>query len=70
MNDERRPCRRRPTQHRLQTNTRPPRCVTCGAFLSARCVLCRGVPDPAVTIEQIARGCAQVDRATRSRQEQ
>jgi hypothetical protein len=55
---------------RLNPNIRPRRCLTCGAFLSPLCEICRGVPYPDVTIEQIARGCAQVDRATRSRQGQ
>jgi hypothetical protein len=55
---------------RLKPNTRPRRCVTCGAFTSRLCELCRGVPDPGVTIEQIARGVSQVHRAVSRRREQ
>ena len=49
---------------RLHPNSRPRRCVTCGAFLSARCELCRGEPNSDVSIEQIARALNAVDRAT------
>jgi hypothetical protein len=69
VNDERRPGRRRSQITRLQPNKRPRRCVTCGAFLSARCELCRGVPDQEVSIEDLARGVAAVDRATRIRED-
>jgi hypothetical protein len=43
----------------------PSLCVVCGGHVSRFCTLCLGEPDPAVTVEQIARGVAQVDRAVR-----
>ncbi len=52
---------------RLHPNSRPRRCVTCGAFLSPLCELCRGVPYSKVSIEEIVRGMNTVDRATRER---
>ena len=41
------------------------RCTVCDGRVSTRCVLCRGNPAQAVTVEQLARAVAQVDRATR-----
>jgi hypothetical protein len=41
-------------------------CAACEAFVSPRCVICRGAPDPGVSLEQLARGVAQVDRAVSS----
>ncbi len=41
-----------------------PRCGCCGGRLTRSCTICAGWPDPGVSIETIARGVAQVDRAT------
>jgi hypothetical protein len=43
------------------------RCPTCCGWISRQCLLCRGTPDPIVSIEEIARGQAAVDRAVRRR---
>jgi hypothetical protein len=47
---------------------RPPigsKCTTCGSWVTRRCTICRGEPDEDVSIETVARGCAQVHRAVR-----
>jgi hypothetical protein len=41
------------------------RCEVCGRHISHYCVLCLGTPDAGLSIEQLARGVTQVDRATR-----
>jgi hypothetical protein len=70
VNNERRPGRRRSRIARIKPTKRSPRCWTCGGFVSSLCELCRGAPDPGVTIEEIVRGQNAVDRATRGRREQ
>jgi hypothetical protein len=42
-----------------------PRCSACGAYVSPYCTICLGSPDDGVSVEELARGVAQVDRATR-----
>lgn len=39
-------------------------CPCCHGPLSPTCSLCRGAPDPGITIEAIARGIHHVDVAT------
>ena len=39
------------------------RCECCGSWRSATCWICRGYPD-GTSLEELARGIAQVDRAT------
>jgi hypothetical protein len=43
-----------------------PRCSACGAYVSRYCTTCLGSPDD-VSVEELARGVAQVDRATQRR---
>jgi hypothetical protein len=45
-------------------NSRPRRCRSCGSWISPRCVLCVGQPDPAVSVEFLARCRTAVDHAT------
>jgi len=40
------------------------RCKTCDKLVSKKCPYCGGNPEPDVTMDQLARGAAQVDRAT------
>jgi hypothetical protein len=39
-------------------------CPTCFGPLTPTCSICRGAPDPGVSIEQIAAGVHRVDVAT------
>jgi hypothetical protein len=64
-----------PREHRARSrdhrgppagDERPRRCSACGDWLSRRCVLCRGFPNPGVSIERLAAGVGQVDRAVRA----
>jgi hypothetical protein len=41
------------------------RCNVCERRVAYRCKLCGGAPEPGVTLEQLARGVAQVDGAVR-----
>jgi predicted RNA-binding Zn-ribbon protein involved in translation (DUF1610 family) len=66
VNDERRPVTSAAATSRTfaAKDTWSGRCPTCGGRLTVRCVICRGFPDPGVTVEDLARGVAQVDTAT------
>jgi hypothetical protein len=44
-------------------NWPPVRCCSCGGWVSRDCLLCRGLPEPAFTVELLARCRAAVDRA-------
>ena len=50
------------------TDTHFTRCGVCGHAISRLCVICRGAPDLDVTLERLAAGCAEVERAVRNRQ--
>jgi hypothetical protein len=43
----------------------PVPCETCERWITPRCQICRGRPDPGIRIEDVARWVSQVDRATR-----
>jgi len=40
------------------------RCGSCGGRVTPRCTICRGRPDPSVTVEEMARWRSTVDRST------